>query len=327
MAKTKQTPDTEVSVMPAARTDAFPVEMILQNAIDKGLPVETMKELLAMRSALKKEAAKEAFDDDMAKLQGAVPVIRKTKVVLDKVGKERYRYAPIDSIVDQVKAYISRYGFSYSITTIQEGNTKELVAICTVKHRLGHAEESTFRVPVDTESYMTAPQKVGAALTFAKRYAFCNAFGIMTGDGDTDAQGNEEEEKPHAQPILPKPTGGPVPALRVPLAEKNRPELMKELHALLAKYGMPREEFKKKYGVTTMEGIAEDVIRKAIVVLRERTKRGELWRDESVPMVEADMTEVSADDIVDSLPPDLGGKRPSPREQMEAGMKSVQEKT
>ena len=34
---------------------------------------------------------------------------------------------------------------------------------------------------------MSAQQKVGAALTFAKRYAFCNAFGIMTGDEDNDA--------------------------------------------------------------------------------------------------------------------------------------------
>jgi hypothetical protein len=35
---------------------------------------------------------------------------------------------------------------------------------------------------------MTAQQMVGSARTFAMRYAFCNAFGILTGDEDTDAR-------------------------------------------------------------------------------------------------------------------------------------------
>ena len=34
---------------------------------------------------------------------------------------------------------------------------------------------------------MNAPQQTAATMTYAKRYAFCNAFGIMTGDEDTDA--------------------------------------------------------------------------------------------------------------------------------------------
>jgi hypothetical protein len=34
---------------------------------------------------------------------------------------------------------------------------------------------------------MSQSQVAAAATTFAKRYAFCNAFGILTGDEDTDA--------------------------------------------------------------------------------------------------------------------------------------------
>jgi ERF superfamily protein len=33
---------------------------------------------------------------------------------------------------------------------------------------------------------MTAPQKYASVLTFAKRYALCNALGISTGDEDTN---------------------------------------------------------------------------------------------------------------------------------------------
>ena len=35
---------------------------------------------------------------------------------------------------------------------------------------------------------MSDSQVVAAASTFSKRYAFCNAFGILTGDEDNDGQ-------------------------------------------------------------------------------------------------------------------------------------------
>ena len=54
---------------------------------------------------------------------------------------------------------------------------------------------STFKVPIDKEGYMNAPQKFASALTFAKRYAFCNAFGILTGDEDDDSNAVEQVKK------------------------------------------------------------------------------------------------------------------------------------
>jgi hypothetical protein len=42
------------------------------------------------------------------------------------------------------------------------------------------------RAGYSTEGYMTAPQKYASVLTFAKRYALCNALGISTGDEDTN---------------------------------------------------------------------------------------------------------------------------------------------
>jgi ERF superfamily. len=41
---------------------------------------------------------------------------------------------------------------------------------------------------------MSDTQHVAAALTFAKRYAFTNAFGIMTGDDDNDAAKTGKEK-------------------------------------------------------------------------------------------------------------------------------------
>jgi len=47
---------------------------------------------------------------------------------------------------------------------------------------------------------MSEVQKHGAAMTFAKRYAFCQVFGIMTGDEDTDGAGQNGNGKPEPPP-------------------------------------------------------------------------------------------------------------------------------
>ena len=41
-------------------------------------------------------------------------------------------------------------------------------------------------MPIDKDGFMNTPQKFASALTYAKRYAFCNAFGILTADEDDD---------------------------------------------------------------------------------------------------------------------------------------------
>jgi hypothetical protein len=191
MEKEKKTTEVvkteEASVTEVANGKDNMVQTLITQAIDKGTPVETLERLLAMRKELKAEHAKEQFDVAMAGFQAECPIIEKKKIVMAN-GKERYRYAPIESIVEQTKEYISKYGFSYTIRTTSDESMFH--AIVKVSHKDGHSEESTFSIPISQEQFMTEVQKFGARSTFAKRYAFLNAFGIMTGDEDTNA--NEE---------------------------------------------------------------------------------------------------------------------------------------
>lgn len=166
-------------------------ETLIAQAISQGVPVETMERLLAMRKELKQEAAQEAFNAAMAAFQAAVPIIKKTKKVMDKFGKPRYSYAPLDSIVIQVRKPLKENGLSYTLDALVEEGW--VSAFCKITHSQGHSEVSTFKIPVDKDSYMSAPQKFASAMTFAKRYAFCNALGILTGDEDTDATNTDNE--------------------------------------------------------------------------------------------------------------------------------------
>lgn len=175
------------------------VESLISQAIVNNTPVDTLERLLAMRRELKAEAAKELFDADMAAFQGDCPVINKTKGVKTKSGQTAYKYAPLDVIVAQVKDLLNKHGFSYAIQTeTMEGKVK---VTCITKHKAGHSENNSVEVPLGSKTeIMSNTQVVAAALTFAKRYAFCNAFGILTGDDDDDAVSTKDVEQGARRP-------------------------------------------------------------------------------------------------------------------------------
>lgn len=161
-------------------------ESIIRFAIERNVDVATMEKLLVMRKQLKDEQAKEAYDSALAAFQAECPVIKKDKNVMERGGTTiRYAYAPLDRIVIQVKDLLQKHGFSYSVTTSSDATS--LRAVCKVTHRDGHSELSEFTAPIDDKAFMNQQQKFAAAQTYAKRYAFCNALGILTSDDDTDA--------------------------------------------------------------------------------------------------------------------------------------------
>lgn len=132
-------------------------------------------------------------------------------------------------------------------------------------------------------------------------------------------------------PVVPTAPAAPAPAaapVKTPLSEKDRTELMRELHALLKKYGMPHKAFCDAYQVDSMNDINDELIRKAIVAMRKRTEAGEVWRDPSVPVVEVEAApapEATASDVVDALPTDMGGNAPVVEKELSPGMKVAKE--
>lgn len=163
-------------------------EDLIARAIDKGVDVATMERLLAMRAQLRAEAAREAYYSALSAFQKECPAVVKSKVVNDKYGKFRYRYAPLEEILKQVGPLLSAHGFSYTLDTEQANG--QLTAICRTHHIGGHSESTKISVPVSGD-FMSAQQLVGSARTYACRYAFCGGFGIMTADEDDDGRGSE----------------------------------------------------------------------------------------------------------------------------------------
>lgn len=181
--------------------NSFSVESLIAQAIQASVPVETMEKLMAMRRELREEYAKEQYDRAMAAFQGECPIIMKTKKVRTNSGVEAYSFAPLETIVDQVKPLLQKNGFSYSVQTetLENGVRSDVI----VTHVGGHSCGYGFSTPLGAQTnIMSRPQVVAATLTFCKRQAFNNAFGIMTADEDTDSKKSDDVDQEKLQEAI-----------------------------------------------------------------------------------------------------------------------------
>lgn len=167
-------------------------EKLMSQAIEKGTSPETMEKLLALHREMKKDWAKEQYDKAMAAFQAECPTIAKTKKGYN------YMYADLTAIDEQTKQLRATHGFSHTFDT--DETEKGLVIYCIVKHVAGHSERSKAFIEKETTTKMNSSQQSGAAMTYGKRYAFVNAFGILTGDEDTDAATPRNEVKTVSRP-------------------------------------------------------------------------------------------------------------------------------
>lgn len=188
----KETKAVTVREGKRAPKDQSSVDAFIEKAIASNAPVETMERFFALRERALASQAKAEFVHALAQFQEECPVIKKTKAVMNKDGRSvRFKYAPIDSVIEQIKKPLSKAEFSYTWDVVFED--EHMKVTCKLTHVLGHFETSTFEIPIVQSEFMTKPQSYATAQTFAKRYTLLNVLGIATADEDTDATDSKKE--------------------------------------------------------------------------------------------------------------------------------------
>jgi hypothetical protein len=161
-------------------------EGLIALAIQRGVPVESFEKLLAMRTQLRQEEAKRQYDEAFARFQAELPIIIKSSTV--QTEKYSYKYTPIDKIIEVVQPLLTKHGFSFSFDSLDELDPPAKVCIQTKRHVGGHSERNTFRIEIDPTGRQNKSQQNASAHTYAKRYAFCDGWGVMTGEEDDDSR-------------------------------------------------------------------------------------------------------------------------------------------
>jgi hypothetical protein len=107
------------------------------------------------------------------------------------VGTERYdepgrtfRYAPLSSGLDIVRKTLGQHEIAMVQTTAIDQATQAVSLTTVLAHSSGEWIASDW--PVCTLSEMGSPRRMGAALTYARRYALFTLVGIA-GEDDLDA--------------------------------------------------------------------------------------------------------------------------------------------
>lgn len=154
---------------------------VIQNMVTSGnFDVSVARELLEMQKDFMKQQAIINFNNDFSLMSKEIPVIAKTKKA------HNTWYAPLEDIVKITQPILSKYGFSISFSTSQNGLDSVTVQ-CTLMHRDGHSTSTELMLPTKSVSNsMNAMQAIGAAITYAKRYTLSGILNIATGDDDNN---------------------------------------------------------------------------------------------------------------------------------------------
>lgn len=154
---------------------------------EKILSGELTPEKLTMIKDLVAMDAQRKFAAAFADLQREMPKIQANKAVPNRDGSVRYTYAPFEEIMNQLAPLLSAHGFSVSFSTRYD--PPRLIAICQILHSGGHEKNFEFAARVGSgPPAASEAQADGAASTYAKRYALCQAFNIVIRGMDNDAR-------------------------------------------------------------------------------------------------------------------------------------------
>lgn len=230
----------------------FNIEALIQQAVKNKTSVSALKEMLSMRKELKEEWAREEFNKAMAGFQSECPIIKKTKGVKTRSGATAYKYAPIEVLDAETKILREKYGFSYKTdqATFMENNERQVRAIVTVTHKSGHSEKTEMTVPLGNKTdVMSNSQVTAAAYTFAKRYAFKNAFGITEVNEDDESllkQGDEDKKQGLPKETVDKINKTQTLADLLTVCKELKGQLKPELHdALRFEYTRRKSELEE----------------------------------------------------------------------------------
>src|SRR5262252_7177649 len=112
-------------------------------------------------------------------------------------GERSFRYAPLSSGLDIVRKTLGQHEIATLQTTAIDQTTGTVSLTTTLAHSSGEWIASDW--PVCPIAEMASPQRMGAALTYARRYALFTLVGIA-GEDDLDAPDLHDRPPPRSGP-------------------------------------------------------------------------------------------------------------------------------
>lgn len=104
-----------------------------------------------------------------------------------------YKYADIADVLNDARPVLAKHGLCVVQATGIEGQA------VLIRTRLGHASGQWLESEYPVAAINGDHQKMGAALTYSRRYALCALIGVAA-EEDVDGQGADEQRAPDRRP-------------------------------------------------------------------------------------------------------------------------------
>ena len=182
--------DLSLTVAPetALARPAPSVAEMLHAVIERGVTQENvgaLDKLCDLYERMEARNAEKQFAAAFVALQAEMPKVKAVRSIPSHDGTVRSRFAPYEEIMTQVAPLLQKHGFTVTFSTdYKEGR---IVKTCTLQHVAGHSRSNQFAVRIGSgPPKASEAQADGAASTYAKRFALCDALNIVI-DVDVDA--------------------------------------------------------------------------------------------------------------------------------------------
>jgi hypothetical protein len=164
---------------------------LLTQAIEKGVDIQQLKELMDLQERWEKKEAKKSFLSALSKFQTLIPILRKNKkaTINSQKGNFSYNYADLGGITQSIKKPLNECGLSYR-WEFEESNDKMKVT-CLISHLDGHTETTFMEAGKDMSGAKNDIQQKGSTQTYLQRYTLIGALGLSTADEDNDAKNSK----------------------------------------------------------------------------------------------------------------------------------------
>lgn len=156
---------------------------IIARAVDNGMEPDKLGKLMELQERWQRNEDAKAFAVSLSTFQAKCPQITKRRT-MDLGGGKGPTYASLDDIMREVSGLLQECGLAVTFSaSITDGGMMK--AVCKL-HCGSHVQESEITLPVPSAMRVNDTQKMGAALSYAKRYALCAALNIVVTDEDND---------------------------------------------------------------------------------------------------------------------------------------------
>lgn len=170
---------------------------LLEKAIEKGVDMAQLKELMDLQERWEKKEAKKKFFEALSLFQSKVPILNKNKTanIKSEKGSFSYNYSDLGNIGNKIKSVLLECGLSYRWEFKEKDGKMEVT--CLLSHKHGHTEVTTMEASLDNSGAKNAIQQKGSTHTYLQRYTLIGALGLTTADQDNDGKNHSkvQEEK------------------------------------------------------------------------------------------------------------------------------------